>query len=173
MEVFARTFAAAASHAGLTQPAIARHFPLYRRCLAGTDPVLLVSRCLLPEQPWTGEHLLALTRSRLVVTHESRVLRRIRLHLDTAVTDLDNARWTADSAGCIVQLTVAAGDDLHRFQLRVRNARAQWQLEATLSYVFRVCVKPVPTAPIPIPNIAEVSALTRARPSWSGESAGA
>jgi hypothetical protein len=151
MEVFARTFAAAASHAGLTQPAIARHFLLYRRCLDGADPVLLVSRCLRNERPWTGEHLLALTRTRLVVTHDSRVLRRIRLHLDAAVADLDDVRWIGDQEGCTVQLAVTAQGERDRFRLRVRDARALWQLEATLSYVFRLA-----TTPVQVPNIAQV-----------------
>ncbi len=152
MEVFARTFASSAGHAGLAQAAIERHFPLYRRCLGGTDPVLLVGRCLRPERPWTGEHLLALTRTRLAVTHESRVLRRIRLHLDAPVSGLTAARWSVDPVQLTAELSVVSRDgDRERFQLRARTARALWQLEATFSYVFRVG-----STPVPLPNIAPV-----------------
>jgi len=154
MEVFSRTFLAAATAAGLTQPAIARHLPLYRRCLGTTDPVLLVSRCLRPDRPWVGEHLLALTRNRLVVTHESRVLRRIRLHLDAPITELTGARWTADARQVITEFTVTANDGVReRFQLRSRHLKALSQLDAIFGYVFRAAITAVP---VPIPYIARV-----------------
>lgn len=158
MEVFARTFLAAASHAGLAQPVIARHFALYRRCLGACDPVLLVSQCLQPERPWTGDHLLALTRHRLVVTHESRVLRRIRLHLDAPVGELADVWWSTDPHQCSTEFAVTAVDGIReRFQLRARHGKALWQLEATLGYVFRPAVGTRPAGtPVPTPNIAKV-----------------
>jgi hypothetical protein len=156
MDVFARTFLAAASHAGLSQPVIARHFALYRRCLGSDEPVLVVSRCLRPERPWAGEHLLALTRKRLVVTHESRVLRRIRLHLDAPIRELADAWWSADPRQVTAELAVTAADGVReRFEFKARHLKALWQLDAAFGYVFRAAVTAM-DQPVPIPNIVRV-----------------
>ncbi len=155
MEVFVRTFLAGAGHAGIAQPVITRHLALYRRCLGAADPVLVVSRCLRPDRPWAGEHLLALTRHRLVITHESRVLRRIRLHLDAPIEELTDAWWSADPQQNSAEFAVTAADGVReRFQLRARHPEGLWQLDATFGYVFRAAVKA--NTPVPIPYVARV-----------------
>jgi hypothetical protein len=163
MDVFARTFPLAAADAGLTGPAIARHLPLHRRCLDGADPVLLVSHCLRPEQPWTGEHLLALTRTRLSVSHASRALRRVRVHLDVAVADLGDVRWSVHTRPGLADFTfTTAGGVRERLQLRGVHPAL---LETTLNFVFRCAPEnspalvrrlAPPAGPVPIPNIARV-----------------
>jgi hypothetical protein len=93
-----------------------------------------------------------MTRTRLVVTHESHVLRRIRLHLDAPVTELGDAWWRADPRQITTELAVTAADGIReRFQLRARHPKALWQLDALFGYVFRAAVT---AAPIPIPNVA-------------------
>lgn len=152
MEVFARTFLAAATHAGLAPPAIDRHFPLYRRCLGGTDPLLVVSRCLRPDRPWAGEHLLALTRRRLVVTQESRVLRRIRLHLDAPVTELSDAWWRADPGQATAEFAVTGADGVRaRFRLRAWHPRAPWHLDAAFAAAFGPLAAPPAASPAVFP----------------------
>jgi hypothetical protein len=137
MDAFARTFLPAAADAGLDMPTISRHLPVIRRCL-GTDPVLLVARCTRADRPLAGEHLLVLTRHRLVVTHESRLVHKLRLHLDAPIHELSDIRWAPDPLLTSVQLAATAIDGIReRFTLKVRHPELVWHLEETLGYVFQ------------------------------------
>jgi hypothetical protein len=79
-----------------------------------------------------------LTRERLVVTTETRMLHRPRLHLDAAITDLRNVVWEPDARLTSVELTVTAPDGLReRFLIKVRKPGSVWHLEAAFGYVFR------------------------------------
>jgi hypothetical protein len=79
-----------------------------------------------------------LTRERLVVTTETRMLHRPRLHLDAAVSELRNVVWSADARLTSVELTVTAPDGLReRFLIKVRKPGSVWHLEAAFGYVFR------------------------------------
>src|SRR4051794_39415850 len=89
MDVFYRTFLPAAAEAGVPLPAVSRHLPIVRRCVDADDTTVLVNRC-------AGDVLLVLTRRRLVVTRESRFLRRLRLHLNADLRHLSNVTWTPD-----------------------------------------------------------------------------
>jgi hypothetical protein len=136
MDLFARTFLPAATDAGLDMPTISRHLPVFRRCL-GVDAVLLVSRCNRADRPLAGEHVFALTRHRLVVTHESRVIRRIRLHLDAPIQELSDVSWTPQPGLTGIELAATAIDGIHeRFTIRARHQGAVRQLEDAFGYVF-------------------------------------
>jgi hypothetical protein len=135
MDPFARTFLPAAADAGLDMPAIGRHLPLFRRCL-GADPVLLVTRCTRPDRPY-GEYVLALTRHRLVVVHESRVVHRVRLHLDAPLDELSEVAWVPDPARATVELAATAIDGIReRFAIRLRSREALRVLDARLAELF-------------------------------------
>src|SRR5437016_13980043 len=118
MDLFARTFLPAAADAGLDMPAISRHIPVFHRCLGG-DSVLLVARCTRADRPFAGEHVLALSRHRLVVTHESRVVHRLRLHLDAPIHELADVAWAPDAGLTSVELAATAIHGIRaRFTIR-------------------------------------------------------
>jgi hypothetical protein len=171
VDLFARTFLPAATDAGLSMPTITRHMALVRRCVAADDAVLMVARCVRPDRPLAGEHLLVLTGRRLVVTHEGRLRRQARLHLDAPVHELSDVRWRRgndpaadqrrddqraiggprrdDPAGCLELVATAIDGIRERFRIRTRDDRYGWSVEQTLGYVFRPA-RPVPeAAPLP------------------------
>jgi hypothetical protein len=147
MDLFARTFLPAAADAGLTMPTIIRHQPVVRRCLGPGDAVLLVGRCVRPDRPLAGEHLLVLTRSRMVVTREGRLLRRARLHLDAPIGELSRVTWAPEPRLIAVELAATAIDGVReRLWIKVRHPRAVWLLDATFRYVFRKAARALAAA---------------------------
>jgi hypothetical protein len=138
MDPFDRTFLPAANVAGLSMASISRQIPLFRRCVGLDQTVLLLTQASRLDRPLSGEHLMLLTRERLVITSEGRLFHRPHLHLDSAVADLRNVVWTADSRLTSIELSATAPDGFReRFLIRVRNPSALWHLEAALGYVFR------------------------------------
>jgi len=145
VDVFSRTFLPAAAEAGVAIPTVSRHLPVFRRCVAADDPTALVARCLRPESPMKGEYLLLLTYKRLVVTYESRVLHRLRLHLNSEIGHLGNVTWNPDPRLAAVELAATAVDGVReRFWIRVGQPKQVWHLDALLSHVF----KPRPVRPL-------------------------
>ncbi len=138
MDLFARTFLPAAADAGLSMPTISRHIVIFRRCIGAGNPVLTVARCVRADRPLAGPHVLVITPQRLVVTHESRVVHRIRLHLDAALADFSAISWTADPRRGALEFVVTASDGVRqRFWIQASHPRSVAVLEATLGYVFR------------------------------------
>src|SRR5689334_5037790 len=138
MDLFARTFLPAAADAGLPVPAISRHMMIFRRCVGAASPVLTVARCVRADRPLAGPHLLVLSPLRLVVTHESRVVHRIRLHLDAALTELSAISWTFDARRGALEFVATAFDGTReRFWIQARHPKTIAALEATLRHVFR------------------------------------
>lgn len=137
MDLFARTFLPAATDAGLSMPAISRHIPIIRRGLGPDDAVLLVGRCARPDRPLSGDHVLVLARHRLVVSHESRLAHRVKLHLDAPIHELSDVAWQPDPQLTGVELSATAIDGIReRFWIRLRHHKAVWLLDATFRYVF-------------------------------------
>ena len=138
MDVFSRTFLPAAAEAGVAIPIVSRHLPVFRRCVAPDDPTALVARCLRADRAIQGEYLLLLTYRRLVVTCESRVLHRLRLHLNSELGHLGNVTWNPDPRISAVELAATAVDGVReRFWIRVGHPKQVWHLDALLSHVFR------------------------------------
>jgi len=74
-----------------------------------------------------------------VVTHESRVVHRIRLHLDAALTELSGIGWTFDSRRGALEFVATVFDGTReRFWIQARHPKTVAALEATLRHVFRV-----------------------------------
>src|SRR3954470_4433222 len=96
MDVFSRTFLPAAAEAGVAIPTVSRHMPIFRRCVEPDDATVLVSRCVRPDEPMAGDFMLLLTSRRLVVTQESKVFHRLRLHLNANLRHLTNVSWSPD-----------------------------------------------------------------------------
>ena len=143
---------------------IARHAPILRRRLDAGQTVLLLTRCARYDTPHRLDHLMLLTRERLVVTGESARLHRARPHLDTGVTELSHARWEPDPAGTAIEFTATAADGVReRFLIPCDGPESLWHLDATFGYVFRPSgvrrFNPVRGRMIPIPA-ARVPSVT-------------
>jgi hypothetical protein len=155
MDVFSRTFLPAAAEAGVAIPTVSRHLPIFRRCVEPDDATVLVTRCVRPTSPMHGEFLLLLTYRRMVVTQETRVLHRLRLHLNTELRHLSNVTWNPDPRTAAVELAATAVDGVReRFQIKVGHPKQVWHLDALLTHVFRPRMMAhragTPTAPVDV-----------------------
>ncbi|GAA3752818.1 hypothetical protein GCM10022225_41820 [Plantactinospora mayteni] len=135
--MFCRTFLPAAAETGVASPTVSRHLPVLRNCVPAGDVTVLVTRCTRPEQPAHG-CLLLLTTRRLVVTEQTRLLHRLRLHLNTELRHLNNVTWNPDPRVSMVELAATAVDGVReRFLIRADRPSQMWQLDALFSQVFR------------------------------------
>jgi hypothetical protein len=138
MDVFSRTVLAAAAEAGVAIPVVTRHLPILRRCVESGDPTVLVARCIRPTSPPKGDFLMLLTYRRLVVTQESRLLHRLRLHLNTELRHLSSVSWNADPRTATMELAATAVDGVReRFYIKVSHPKQVWHFDALLSHAFR------------------------------------
>ena len=79
-----------------------------------------------------------LSRHRLVVTHESRLVHKLRLHLDAPIHELADVRWTPDPLLTSVELAATAIDGIReRFTIKVRHPQLVWHLDETFAQLFR------------------------------------
>jgi hypothetical protein len=137
MDVFSRTFLPAAAEAGVAIPTVSRHMPIIRRCIEPDDTTVLVARCLRPEAPLAGEFLLLLTQRRLVVTQETRVLHRLRLHLNANLRHLTNVTWNADVTGSALEVAATAVDGVReRFRMRLTEPDTVGHFDELLRNLF-------------------------------------
>jgi hypothetical protein len=127
-----------------------RHLPILRPCLGPRDQALVVAACARSAHPGGSlGHLLLLTRYRLVVTSERRLLRRRRLHLNADFNELAEVAWTAEPTHGGVQLAATAVDGVREhFWIRLGDADRVWRLDALLRAAF------LPAVPVPGPGIA-------------------
>jgi hypothetical protein len=138
MDVFSRTFLPAAAEAGVAIPTVSRHMPIFRRCVESDDATVLVTRCLRPARPLMGDFLLLLTNRRLVVTQETRVLHRLRLHLNADLRHLSNVTWNPDLRQSAVEVAATAVDGVReRFWMRLADPQQVVHFDALLRHVFR------------------------------------
>ncbi|MEH0842943.1 hypothetical protein V6U81_11215 [Micromonospora sp. CPCC 205711] len=138
MDVFSRTFLPAAAETGLAVQTVARHMPVFRQCVGSGDATILVTRCSRPDRPVAGEYLLLLTHRRMVVTQQTRVLHRLRLHLNTELRELSNVTWSPDPRSHSVELAATAIDGAReRFVIRTQHPKQVWQLDTLLHHAFR------------------------------------
>jgi hypothetical protein len=147
MDVFSRTFLSAAAEAGVPIATVSRHLPVVRRCVEPDDSTVLVTRCLRPDQAMAGEFLMVLTHRRLVVTQETRVLHRLRLHLNANLRHLSDVSWNPDLRQSVVEMAATAVDGVReRFRMRVGEPERVWQFDELLKNVFRDRRRLVPLA---------------------------
>ena len=137
MDVFSRTFLPAAAEAGVPIATVSRHMPIFRRCVEADDQAVLVTRCLRPDQPMSGDYMLLLTYRRLVVTQETRVLHRLRLHLNANLRHLTDVTWSPDLRQSAVEVGATAVDGVReRFRMRLGEPDRVWHLDGLLRHVF-------------------------------------
>ncbi|WP_250031751.1 hypothetical protein [Paractinoplanes maris] len=137
MDVFSRTFLPAAAEAGVALPTVSRHLPVVRRCVESDETTVLVGRCLRPEAPLAGEFMLVLTHRRLVVTQETKVLHRLRLHLNANLRHLSNVTWSPTTSRTALDIAATAVDGVReRFRMRLGNPETVWHMDGLLREVF-------------------------------------
>lgn len=112
LDQYSRTFLPAAEKAGVGIPAVSRHIPIFQRCVGLRDKPILLARCYRPDERKIRRRrkVLLLTRLRLVVTTESRLLRRMRLHLNCELRHLADVTWTPEPTLGGVRLAATAVD---------------------------------------------------------------
>ncbi|MGK5679796.1 hypothetical protein [Actinoplanes sp. URMC 104] len=137
MDVFSRTFLPAAAEAGVAIPAVSRHMPIFRRCVEPDETTVLVGRCVRPDAPLAGEFMLVLTHRRLVVTQETKVLHRLRLHLNANLRHLSNVTWSPSVSGSALEISATAVDGVReRFRMRLSNPATVSHMDGRLRKVF-------------------------------------
>jgi hypothetical protein len=148
MDVFARTFLPAAAEAGVAIATVSRHMPILRRCVEPDDATVLVTRCISPDRPHAGDFLLLLTYRRLVVTRETRVLHRLRLHLNANLRHLSDVTWNPDPRMSALDIAATAVDGVReRFRMRLAEPEQVWHFDGMLQQLFRERRTPaIPTA---------------------------
>ena len=138
MDVFSRTFLPAAAEAGVAIPTVSRHMPIFRRCVEPDDTTVLVSRCHRPDAPLSGDFLMLLTYRRLVVIQETKVLHRLRLHLNANLRHLSDVTWNPDLRTSVVDVAATAVDGVReRFRMRLAVPAQVWHVDTLLKHVFR------------------------------------
>jgi hypothetical protein len=162
MDVFSRTFLPATMEALLPIPVVSRHMPYLRRCVTPTETTFLVSRCQRPGHQVAGSFLLVLTGHHLVVTHESRLLHRVRLHLATPLRLLRHVSWTTEARLRHVDLAMTTADGLQeRFRMPVTDLRRAWHVDVMLTQVFRSAAGTTDAAPTPEPRPVRPAGVAR------------
>jgi hypothetical protein len=145
MDVFSRTFLPAAAEAGVAIPTVSRHMPIFRRCVEPDDATVLVTRCISQDRPLAGEFLLLLTYRRVVVIQETRVLHRLRLHLNANLRHLSDVTWHPDLRTSVVDVAATAVDGIReRFRMRLAEPEQVWHVDALLKHAFRERRTPAP-----------------------------
>jgi hypothetical protein len=117
-----------------------RHMPVLRRCLGPDDRAVVIAACARSERP-RGRYglgsLLLLTRQRLVVTSESGMLRKLRLHLNADLSQLAEVAWTPEPEQGGIQLSATAVDGIREhFWIRVGGVDQLRKLDSAFRDAF-------------------------------------
>ena len=136
---FPRRLLAAARAFGVDPAATGRHLPIMQRCVPADDPIRLLAR--VDRSADRACYLLLLTARRLVVTGESLVLRRRRLHLNAEPRQLLDVLWTPEPTLGGLALAATAVDGV-REHFWVRTGDPHGVAE-TLTEAFRMVPVPV------------------------------
>ncbi|MBG0560689.1 hypothetical protein [Actinoplanes aureus] len=137
MDVFSSTFHIAAEAGSVSLPTANRHLSIFQNCVDQDDPAVLVTRCVRPGAPLSGDYHLLLTQRRLVILRETRPLHRLRLHLNANLRHLCNVTWRLDLAKPAVEMSATAMDGVReRFRMRLGDEAAVWHAEELLRQVF-------------------------------------
>jgi hypothetical protein len=139
MDVFSRTFLPAAAESGVPIGTVTRHLPIFRRCVEPDDATVLVTRCLRPDRPVAGsDFMMLLTYRRLVVTQETKVFHRLRLHLNANIRHLSDVTWNPDLRQPAIEVAATAVDGVReRFRMRLGEPEQVWHFTELLQHVFR------------------------------------
>ncbi|MEV0565793.1 hypothetical protein [Dactylosporangium sp. NPDC050588] len=154
LDTFTCTFLPATALARLSAATIRRHVQVLRGCAGDRDAVAVVARCTSRA---SRNSVLMLTRSRLVITTESPLLRRVSLHLNTDLHSLADVTWTPEPTRSGIQLGVTAIDGVREnIWVRLPNKVEMWRLDEALKQAFRTPWGVVAAAAAPrVPALAK------------------
>ncbi|MEU0553449.1 hypothetical protein [Dactylosporangium sp. NPDC006015] len=154
LDTFTCTFLPATALARLSAATIRRHVQVLRGCAGDRDAVAVVARCTSRA---SRNSVLMLTRSRLVITTESPLLRRVSLHLNTDLHSLADVTWTPEPTRSGIQLGVTAIDGVREnVWVRLPNKVETWRLDEALKQAFRTPWGVVAAAATPrVPALAK------------------
>ena len=122
---------AAAKRTGADAATVCRQLPILHSCLPTDDEPVLLARASRPGD--RASYLLLLTNRRLVVTRETRVLRRQHLHLNADPRHLMDVIWTPEPGMDAIALSATAIDGA-REHFWIRTAA----VEASAAALHRV-----------------------------------
>ena len=133
---FSRSLLAAAKEYGLSPTTVQRHEVALRRHVPTEDPVLVVALALPVTKPASGDVVLLITENRIVATHETRFLRRIRAYLDADVMSLEKVTWSADPRAAVMELAFRSDGIRHRFLIQLPDRHTVWRTDAVFGRLF-------------------------------------
>lgn len=123
---------AAARRTGVDAATVCRQLPILNSCMADDDELVLLARATRPGD--RAGYLLLLTPRRLVVTRETRLLRRQHLHLNADPRHLLDVIWTPEPRMGAIALSATAVDGVREhFWIRTSTVEAS---AAALHRVF-------------------------------------
>jgi hypothetical protein len=140
-DAFSRTYLPAAAEAQIPTATANRHATVLRRCAGTRDTVTVVAPCFRSNRQasrFGPSNVLMVTARRLVITTQSPILRRLRLHLNAELSQLADVTWTAEPDGAVMQLALTAMDGAREhFWIRMGSREQLQRLNDALTLVFR------------------------------------
>jgi hypothetical protein len=150
VDQFERTFLPISAKAGIEISQVSRHITLLRRCIAPTDSAVVVARCTQVDHPLRGEHLMVATQRQLVITNDSPILHRLRLHLNTPLSELSDVQWLLIPRLTAIEFAATVSDGVReRFLIKVMRPREVSRLEASFVELFRPWFEAIPPGQTP------------------------
>lgn len=123
---------AAAKRSGADAATVCRQLPTLRSCMSKDDEPVLLARATRPGD--RASYLVLLTTRRLVVTRETRLLRRLHLHLNADPRHMADVIWTPEPLQGAIALSATAVDGVREhFWIRTAAVEAS---SAALHRVF-------------------------------------
>lgn len=113
---------AAAKRTGADAATVCRQLPILHSCMPKDDEPVLLARATRPGD--RASYLVLLTNRRLVVTRETRVLRRLQLHLNADPRHLMDVIWTPEPRMGAIALSATAIDGV-REHFWIRTAAVE------------------------------------------------
>ncbi|MBA3488046.1 MAG: hypothetical protein H0T78_00605 [Longispora sp.] len=136
MDLFSRTVLPAAAEAGIRSLVLTQHMPVFRRCVNYDDTAVLIAECHRTGSATTGVYLMLLTERRMLVTRQSRISGRIRVHLDVSLDDLSDVVWLSNDRQSAIEFATTIGDTRHRFNISGHRFRQLWHVSMEFTRLF-------------------------------------
>lgn len=152
MDRFSRTLLAASAESGLATITLSRHVPSLRRNLRSDDEVVVLTPCLRAGGGFPGEFLLLLSKRRLVMTRQSKLLNRVRLSVDAPLSEISDVHWSTEPSMPGIEVAFTYAEERHRFWINAQHSRHAWRLEAALARTFRRPLQSIAEAALALRN---------------------